>query len=71
MIEKIFHKAASWDHESSKLRVGEYFRQKAYKVTFEYKIGEGKTVDIVAKKDGKRIEIETGCIFVYPILIFF
>ena len=71
MIEKIFYKAASWQQESAKLRVGEDFRQKAYKVTFEYKIGEGKTFDIVAEKNRKRIAIETGCIFVYPILIFF
>jgi DNA-binding MarR family transcriptional regulator len=61
-IEKIFHKAGSWEHEYWKFRVGEYYRKRGYKVTFECKIGEGKSVDLVAEKDGKRIalEIETG-----------
>jgi len=61
-IEKIFHKAGSWEHEYWKFRVGEHYRKRGYKVTFEYKIGEGKSVDVVAEKDGKRIaiEIETG-----------
>jgi len=61
-IEKIFHKAGSWEHEYWKFRVGEYYRKKGYKVTFEYKIGDGKSVDIVAERGGKRtaIEIETG-----------
>jgi len=36
------------------------FQGKRYKVTFEYKIGKGESVDIVAKRDGKRVvkEIE-------------
>ena len=61
-IEKIFHKAGSWEHEYWKYRVGEHYRKRGYKVAFEYKIGEGKSVDIVAEKDGKKIavEIETG-----------
>lgn len=61
-IEKIFHKGDSWEHEYWKYRAGEYYRGKGYKVTFEYKIGEGKSVDLVAEKDGKRIaiEVETG-----------
>jgi len=61
-IEKVFHKAGSWEHEYWKFRVGEHYRRKGYKVTFEYKIGDGKSVDLVAEKDGKRIaiEIETG-----------
>ncbi len=61
-IEKIFNKRGSFEHEYAKFKVGEYFRKKRYWVTFEYKIGEGKTVDLVAEKDGKRtaIEIETG-----------
>lgn len=31
-------------------------------VPYEYKIGEGKTVDVVTEKDGKRkaVEVETG-----------
>lgn len=61
-IEKVFHKNASWEHEYWKYKVGEHYRTKGYKVTFEYKIGQGKSVDIVAEKDGKKtsIEIETG-----------
>jgi hypothetical protein len=61
-IEKVFHKAGSWEHEYWKYRVGEYYRKKGYKVTFEYKIGDRKSVDVVAEKDANRIaiEIETG-----------
>jgi hypothetical protein len=61
-IEKVFHKQGSFEHESAKLRVGQYFKDKGYKVTYEYKIGDGKSVDLIAEKDGKRIaiEIETG-----------
>ena len=61
-IEKVFHKQGSWEHEYWKFRVGEHYRRKGYKVTFEYKIGDGKSVDLVAEKDRKRIaiEIETG-----------
>lgn len=62
IIEKVFHKGGSWEHEYWKYRVGEHYRRKGYKVTFEYKIGEGKSVDLVAEKDRKRIaiEVETG-----------
>lgn len=61
-IEKIFNKRGSFEHEYAKFKVGEYYRKRGYWVTFEYKIGEGKSVDVVAEKDGKRIaiEIETG-----------
>jgi hypothetical protein len=61
-IEKIFNKRGSFEHEYAKFKVGEYYRERGYWVTFEYKIGEGKSVDVVAEKDGKRIaiEIETG-----------
>jgi len=61
-IEKVFHKQGSWEHEYWKYRVGEYYRKKGYKVTFEYKIDKGKSVDVVAEKEGKKIsiEIETG-----------
>lgn len=38
--------------------VGEHYRRKGFEVTFEYKIGDGKSVDLVAEKDGKRIAIE-------------
>lgn len=61
-IEKLFHKKGSWEHEYWKYRVGEYYRKRGYKITYEYKIDEGKSVDVVAEKDGKKIaiEIETG-----------
>ncbi|MBU1339065.1 MAG: hypothetical protein KKD56_08360 [Acidobacteria bacterium] len=61
-IEKIFSKRGSFEHEYAKFRIGEYYRKKGYWVTYEYKIGDGKTVDVVAEKDGKRIaiEVETG-----------
>ena len=61
-IEKVFHKSGSWEHEYWKQKVGEQYRRKGYEVTFEYKIGDGKSVDLVADKDCKRIaiEIETG-----------
>jgi len=61
-IEKVFHKQGSWEHEYWKFRVGERYKRDGYMVTFEYKIGDGKSVDLVAEKDGKKIaiEIETG-----------
>jgi len=61
-IEKVFHKTGSWEHEYWKFRVGEHYRRQGYNVTFEYPLGQGKSVDLVAEKDGKRIaiEIETG-----------
>ena len=61
-IEKVFHKSGSWEHEYWKFRVGEHYRRQGYNVTFEYPLGQGKSVDLVAEKDGKRIaiEIETG-----------
>jgi len=61
-VEKIFCGNASWEHEYWKFRVGEFYRKKGYKVTYEYKLPGGKSVDVVAEKDGKRIaiEIETG-----------
>jgi len=61
-IENIFSKSGSFEHEYAKFRFGEYYRKEGYWVTYEYKIGEGKTVDVVAEKDGKKIaiEIDTG-----------
>jgi len=61
-IEKIFHKTDSWEHEYWKFRVGEYYRKKGYEVTYEYRLSGGRSVDVVAEKDGKRIaiEVETG-----------
>jgi len=61
-IKKIFNKRGSFEHEYTKFRVGEHLRKKGYWVTYEYKLVEGKTVDLVAEKDGKKtaIEVETG-----------
>jgi hypothetical protein len=61
-VEKVFHKSGSWEHEYWKQKVGDHYRRQGYEITFEYKIGDGKSVDLVAEKDGKKIaiEIETG-----------
>jgi len=50
------------EHEYWKQRVAEHLKQNGYHIEIESPIGEGKTVDIVAAKDGQRlaIEIETG-----------
>jgi len=61
-IDKIFTKRGSFEHEYAKFKVGEHFRKKGFWVTYEYKLPGGKSVDLVAEKDGNRIavEIETG-----------
>ena len=61
-IEKIFNKNASWEHEYWKYRIGMHFKKKGYEISYEYKIGEGKSVDVFAEKDGNKIaiEVETG-----------
>lgn len=61
-IIKVFGKNASWEHEYWKYRIGMHLKKKGYEVTFEYKIGEGKSVDVVAEKNSKKIaiEVETG-----------
>ena len=50
------------EHQYWVKKVAEDYRQKGYHVEEEVSIGEGKTVDIVAEKDGKQIaiEVETG-----------
>jgi len=57
-----FPKNASLEHEYWKHRVAEDYRSRGYEVEEEVHIGGGRTVDLVATKDGKRtaIEIETG-----------
>jgi len=57
-----FPKNASLEHEYWKHRVAEDYRSRGYEVEEEVHIGGGKTVDLVATKDGERIaiEIETG-----------
>jgi hypothetical protein len=49
-------------HTYWKRRLAEHLRARGYEVTDEYPIGGGKTIDLVATRDGKRIafEIETG-----------
>jgi len=61
-IEKVFYKKAGWEHEYWKHKVGEYYRKRGYKISYEYRLNGGRSVDIVVEKDGKRIavEIETG-----------
>jgi len=50
------------EHQYWKNKVAERLRRQGYTVHEEYPIGGGKTIDLVAEKDGKRIaiEIETG-----------
>jgi len=56
----------NWSHElvarTWKKRLAEYLRASGYAVTEEYPVGGGRTIDLVAERDGKRIafEIETG-----------
>ena len=42
--------------------LAEHLRASGYHVTEEYPVGGGKTIDLVAERDGKRIafEVETG-----------
>lgn len=49
-------------HEYWKKKYAEHFTKKGFEITFEKPIGEGKSVDVVATKNGKQIaiEIETG-----------
>jgi len=57
-----FVKNSSLEHEHCKWKVAEDYRNEGYKVIEEKPIGEGRSVDLVAKKDGTEIaiEIETG-----------
>jgi hypothetical protein len=49
-------------HRYWKRRLAKHLRSCGYEVTEEFPIGGGKTIDLVATRDGKRIafEIETG-----------
>ena len=49
-------------HVYWKRRLAEHLRSCGYEVTEEFPVGGGKTIDLVASRDGKRIafEIETG-----------
>ena len=60
--DNIFPRNTSFEHEYWKYKIAGIYRKNGYKVILEYSIGDGKKVDIVAEKDGKRkaIEIETG-----------
>lgn len=55
-------KNASLEHEYWKHRVAEEYRAKGYTVEEEVSIGDGRAVDLVATKGGKKtaIEVETG-----------
>lgn len=61
-VLKIFQKNESWNHAYWKFKIGEHYQKKAYRVTFEFQLGQGKSVDLMAEKGEKRIaiEIETG-----------
>lgn len=50
------------EHQYWKEKVAAKLRECGYRVHEEYPIGDGKTIDLVARKDGKSIaiEIETG-----------
>jgi hypothetical protein len=50
------------EHKYWKNKLAEHFKAKGWKVTTEYLIGGGKTIDLLIEKEGKRIpvEIETG-----------
>lgn len=50
------------EHQYWKEKVAAKLRECGYEVKEEYPIGQGKTIDLVARKDGKSIaiEIETG-----------
>jgi len=55
-------KNASLEHEYWKWKAAEDYRRKGYEVIEEKPLGEGRNIDLVAKKDGTEIaiEIETG-----------
>ncbi len=59
---KPFPKNASLEHEYWRHRIAEDYRSRGYEVGEEVPVGGGRTVDLVASKDGERIamEIETG-----------
>ena len=50
------------EHRYWKKRLADHLRANGYDVTVEYPVGGGKTIDLVAEREGKRIalEIETG-----------
>jgi hypothetical protein len=50
------------EHRYWKKRLAEDLKTHGYDVTEEYPVGGGKTIDLVAERDGKRValEIETG-----------
>jgi hypothetical protein len=50
------------EHRYWKKRLADHLKANGYDVTEEYPIGGGKTIDLVAERDGKRtaLEVETG-----------
>jgi predicted RecB family endonuclease len=55
-------KNASLEHEYWKHMIAGQYRMKGYTVEEEVPLGDGKAVDLVASKDGRKIaiEVETG-----------
>ena len=50
------------EHRYWKRRLAEHLRANGYEVVEEHPVGGGKTIDLVASRDGRRIavEVETG-----------
>ena len=50
------------EHEYWRMKTANHYKEQGYKIQYEYPLSNGKTVDLVAEKDGKKIaiEIETG-----------
>jgi len=50
------------EHRYWKKRLADHLRASGYDVTEEYPVGGGKTIDLVAERDGRRFafEVETG-----------
>lgn len=57
-----FDRRGGIEHEYWKHRVAGHYRALGYEAILEYPLGDGKTVDVVAEKEGERIaiEVETG-----------
>lgn len=59
---KVSPRNGGMTHKYWKNKLTEHFRTNGWKVTTEYPIGGGKTIDLLIEKGGKRVpvEIETG-----------
>ncbi|MDH3976611.1 MAG: DUF87 domain-containing protein [Deltaproteobacteria bacterium] len=56
------HRIGGVEHEYWRMKAANYYKEQGYKIYYEYPLEGGKTVDLVAEKDGQKtaIEIETG-----------